>query len=49
MGKSSGIRVIYYWITAEDQIMMLLAYPKAKQENLTPAQIEELRALIREL
>jgi len=49
MGKSGGIRVIYYWITAEDQIMMLLAYPKAKQENLTPAQIEELRALVKEL
>jgi hypothetical protein len=48
-GKSGGIRVIYYWMTAEDQILMLLAYAKAKQENLTPAQIEELRALVKDL
>lgn len=48
-GKSGGIRVIYYWITAEDQILMLLAYAKAKQENLTPAQIEELRILVKDL
>lgn len=48
-GKSGGIRVIYYWITAEDQILMLLAYPKAKQENLTPAQIDELRTLVKDL
>jgi hypothetical protein len=48
-GKSSGIRVIYYWITAEDQILMLLAYAKAKQENLTPVQIEELRVLVKGL
>ena len=26
--KSGGIRVIYYWITEDDQIFMLLAYPK---------------------
>jgi mRNA-degrading endonuclease RelE of RelBE toxin-antitoxin system len=25
-GKSGGIRVIYYWITEDDQIFMLLAY-----------------------
>jgi len=28
---------------------MLLAYAKAKQENLTPAQIEELRVLVKDL
>ena len=48
-GKSGGIRVIYYWITVEHQILMLIAYPKAKQENLTPAQVEELRALVKDL
>lgn len=49
VGKSGGIRVIYYWITAENQILMLLAYAKAKQENLTLAQIEELRVLVKGL
>ena len=32
-GKSGGVRVIYYWITADDQIRMLYVYPKNKQET----------------
>jgi len=48
-GKRGGLRVIYYWITADDQILLLLAYAKAKQENLTPAQVEELRELVKDL
>ena len=33
-GKSGGIRVIYYWITEDDQIFMLLAYPKSVKEGV---------------
>lgn len=32
-GKSGGVRAIYYWRTAEDQILMLLVYKKAKQDD----------------
>lgn len=48
-GKQGGLRVIYYWITADDQILMLIAYAKAVQENLTPTQVEVLRALVKDL
>jgi|SRR5690625_232133 len=48
-GKRGGLRVIYYWLTDDDQILLLLVYAKAKQENLTPAQVDELRALVKDL
>ena len=41
--------MIYYWITSESQILMLMAYAKAHQENLTRAQMEILRALVKDL
>lgn len=44
--KSSGVRAIYYWRTAENQILMLLVYKKAKQEDLTPAQKRALKAVV---
>ena len=47
-GKSGGLRVIYYWITADEQIYMLYAYPKSKQENMTPAQIKLLKSVVEE-
>ena len=47
-GKSGGLRIIYYWITAEDQIYMLYAYPKVKQENLTPDQLSTLKKIVEE-
>lgn len=45
-GKSGGVRVIYYWRTAGDQILMLLVYKKAKQEDLTPSQKRSLRRIV---
>lgn len=47
-GKRGGIRVIYYWQVSEHLIFMLLAYPKNKQDNLTPAQLKVLRKLVEE-
>lgn len=47
-GKSGGIRVIYYWITEDDQIFMLLAYPKSVKENLTDKETAILRQLVKE-
>ena len=32
-GKRGGIRVIYYYFTADEQIYMLYAYPKSKKDE----------------
>ena len=45
-GKSGGIRVIYYWVTAEEHIYMLLAYPKSERDTLTPEQLKALKTII---
>lgn len=47
-GKHGGLRIIYYWAVSEHQIFMLYVYPKTKQEDLTPAQLRELRRIIEE-
>lgn len=45
-GKSGGVRIIYYWMISNDQIYMIYAYPKNKQENLTPEQIAALKKIV---
>ncbi|WP_310735815.1 type II toxin-antitoxin system RelE/ParE family toxin [Pseudoalteromonas sp. SR45-1] len=45
-GKSGGVRVIYYWMTEDDQLYMLYAFPKNEQENLTDAQVQALRKVV---
>lgn len=45
-GKRGGIRVIYYWVTADDQIRMLYVYRKSKQAVLTPDQLAILKSII---
>lgn len=44
-GKSGGIRVIYYLVCAEE-IFLLYAYPKSKQENINDDQARTLRSLV---
>src|SRR4051794_37117438 len=41
-GKRGGLRVIYYWHVPGNIILLLLAYPKNAQEDLTPAQLKLL-------
>lgn len=48
-GKRGGARLIYYWQSSKSKTYMLLAYVKAKQEDLEPAQKEILKALVKEL
>ncbi len=48
-GKSGGIRVIYYWIKNDDQIYMLVAYPKSKKDSLSDKETAILRDLVKEL
>ena len=45
-GKRGGIRAIYYWIVAEEQILMLFMYPKNEKDDLTPQQLKVLRAIV---
>ncbi len=45
-GKRGGARVIYYWVAAQDIILMLAAYPKSERDNLTPREIGILKRII---
>lgn len=47
-GKRGGLRVIYYWQVADEQIWMLLAYPKNVKDDLTRDEIKQLKRLIAE-
>ena len=47
-GKRGGLRVIYYWVTADEQIYMLFLYKKNEQEELTADQLKFLRRLVQE-
>ncbi len=47
-GKSGGIRVIYYYVTADSKIFMLAAYEKSKKDDLTQKQLTSLRKLVME-
>jgi len=45
-GKRGGLRVIYYWHVAGSIILLLLAYPKSAQNDLTPDQLKILKSII---
>ena len=45
-GKSGGVRVIYYWMTEDEQLYMLYVYPKSKQEDLTAEQKKDLKSIV---
>jgi mRNA-degrading endonuclease RelE of RelBE toxin-antitoxin system len=47
-GKRGGTCVIYYWATAQDVVLMLVAYAKNEKDDLTPAQCRVLRQLVEE-
>jgi hypothetical protein len=42
-GKSGGVRVIYFTRTAEQEVVFLLLYAKAKTDNITGAKLKEIR------
>jgi len=48
-GKRGGIRTIYFWRKEQDQILMLVAYPKSRKNNLTVKEATVLRDLVKEL
>jgi mRNA-degrading endonuclease RelE of RelBE toxin-antitoxin system len=46
-GKRGGARVIYYWVRKREMILMLLAYSKNEQDDLTPEQAKALSGLVK--
>ena len=45
-GKRGGARVIYYWATEQDHLLMLFIYTKNESEDLTRDQIKTLRQIV---
>ncbi|MEE2023175.1 type II toxin-antitoxin system RelE/ParE family toxin [Alkalimonas mucilaginosa] len=45
-GKSGGVRVIYYFLQPDNQIRLLLIYPKNEQDNLTDKQLKLLKNIV---
>lgn len=42
MGKSGGVRTIYYWAKPKDQIFLLTMYSKSEQENIDAATLAQI-------
>ena len=45
-GKSAGVRVIYFTRTAEEEVVLLLMYAKAKTDNITGPKLKEIRRVL---
>ncbi len=48
VGKSGGVRVIYFTRNAEGEVVLLTLYAKAKTGNLTGARLKEIRRALEE-
>ena len=48
-GKSGGVRVIYFDITHLGKLLLILCYPKSKQDDLTQEQRKQVKAVIESL
>lgn len=49
MGKSAGVRVIYYVQTHQDRIYLLIMYPKNRQDGLSDGQKLQLKTVIAQI
>jgi len=45
-GKSGGVRVIYYWLSAHHHIRLLMIYPKSRKDDLSTAEKAALRKIV---
>jgi len=45
-GRRGGLRLIYYWLTADQQMWLFTLFGKNEAADLTPAQKRQLRAAI---
>jgi hypothetical protein len=48
-GKSGGGRTIYYFLSQDDVIYLLTAYPKVDKDDLTKEELKLFKSLIKEL
>jgi mRNA-degrading endonuclease RelE of RelBE toxin-antitoxin system len=48
-GKSGGVRVIYYWVNAADQIFLLTLYGKNEKADLSATDLRQVVRLLEEL
>ncbi len=48
-GKRGDVRVIYYWITKDNQILFLTAYAKSKASDLSQNAIKTMREIVKDL
>jgi hypothetical protein len=47
-GKRSGVRIIYYWITEDNEILFLDVYRKSEKDDLTKREIDFFKDLVQE-
>jgi hypothetical protein len=47
-GKRGSLWIFYYWDPASEQIYMIYAIEKTRQDDLTPAQAKQLGRVMRE-
>lgn len=45
-GKRGGTRIIYYWLSQRDIILMLFLFKKNEQSDLTKDQLKTLKAIV---
>ncbi|HZZ94241.1 MAG TPA: hypothetical protein VFE23_16895 [Usitatibacter sp.] len=45
-GKRGGARVIYYWLSADFEIRLLMMYPKSVKDDLAVAEKAALRRVV---
>ena len=45
-GKRGGTRLIYYWASSKNILLMLFLYAKNEQDDLSRAQLQALREII---
>ncbi len=47
-GKRGGARIIYYWITQRETILLLFVFKKNERSDLTRDQLKKLRSMVEE-
>jgi hypothetical protein len=45
-GKRGGVRIIYYWSPAREQLLMLFVYAKNERDDLSASQLKILRHIV---
>lgn len=48
-GKSGGVRIIYYSLTAKGKLYLLMMYPKSEKDNMNAAEKAILKAIVDQL